>query len=128
MRYKFPTIVMMAMLGLAGCDKVERADQSQMPTEQPAVAPAPAPAVVAPEPPTPPAPKIAPEGEFYVTQRVEIITDSGVFGVKPGTKVKLVRKEGATMIVTDGKQEFKLQPEVLTNDLDVAAQIAPVRS
>jgi hypothetical protein len=127
MKLKFPTIFL--TLALVGCDQVERADQAQTPpSEEPAPSPAPtptpAPVAVAPTPTPAPVPRLAPEGVYYVTQRVDITTDSGVIGVKAGTQVKLVRKDNTTMVVSDGKQEFPVQSQVLTNDLDVVGRIA----
>jgi hypothetical protein len=129
MKRTFPAMVL--VLALAGCDKVERTDQAPATPaqEQPGLSPKPAPAplpevaAVAPAPVPPPAPRLAPEGVFYATQRIEVTTESGVVGLKVGAQVKLVRRTDTAMVVTDGRQEFTVPPHVLTNDLDVAMRM-----
>ena len=79
---------------------------------------------VAQPPPMPvrPIKRLAPEGVFYAIQAFSITTDAGVRGIRAGTPVKLLRDDGATLRVTDGQKEFDARRELLTNDLDIAAQ------
>jgi hypothetical protein len=76
------------------------------------------------EPPMPvvPAKRLAPEGVFYAVQAFSVMTDDGVRGIRAGTPLKLLKDAGATMRVTDGKEEFEAKREHLTNDLDIAGQ------
>ncbi len=76
------------------------------------------------EPPMPLAPvkRLAPEGVFYAVQAFSVMTEDGVRGIRAGTPVKLVKDNGTTIRVTDGKQEFDAKREHLTNDLDLASQ------
>ena len=68
-----------------------------------------------------PARNLAPPGTWYVIQRVTVTTDSGITGVAPGTRVTMV-SPGPPMRVTDGQNQFDVQPDQVTNDLDIAAQ------
>jgi hypothetical protein len=65
----------------------------------------------------------APEGTFYLLQRIAVTTDTGVIGIVPGTRVTLV-KGGTPMRVSNGEFEFDAGPEQLTNDLDLAAKVS----
>jgi hypothetical protein len=89
-------------------------------TPAPTATPTPPPPLVAIAPPTPQR-NLAPAGTFYIVQRVTITTDSGITGVAPGTKVTMV-SPGPPMRVSDGQNEFEVQPEQVTNDLDIAAR------
>jgi hypothetical protein len=83
--------------------------------------PTPAPAVIAVAP-SAPRKNLAPPGTFYLIQRVSITTDSGITGLAPGTRVTMV-SPGPPMQVTDGQNQFDVQPDQVTNDMDVAAQV-----
>lgn len=72
--------------------------------------------------PVAPVKRLAPEGVFYAIQAFSISTEDGIRGIRAGTPVRLIKDGGATLRVTDGKQEFDAKREHLTNDLDVAAQ------
>ena len=74
-----------------------------------------------PAAPVAPSRRLAPEGTFYVIQRISATTDSGVVAVPVGTKVT-VTKAGVPLRVTDGKTEFAVAPNQITNDLDVAGR------
>ena len=63
-----------------------------------------------------------PEGTYFLVQRVSVMTDAGVVGELPGTKVTLVAA-GPPMRVSDGQNEFEVAPEQITNDLDVATRV-----
>jgi hypothetical protein len=104
-------------------------------SNKPAPAPAPPPVTIATPAPTatpqpvpiaiaPPTPRknLAPAGTFYVIQRISLTTDSGITGIAPGTRLTMV-SPGPPMRVTDGQNEFEVQPEQVTNDLDIAAQV-----
>lgn len=73
---------------------------------------------------TKPAPKarLAPEGTFYLVERISVMTDSGTFGVDAGTKVTAV-KGGTRMRVTDGKNIFEVSSAQVTRDIDLAGRI-----
>lgn len=94
-------------------------------------APAPAPTKVEPERPKAeperPAPvvpsrRLAPEGTFFVLQRLSIPTETGITSIAPGTKVTVVRT-GPPLHLSDGKVEFDASPEQVTNDIDLATQV-----
>ena len=67
--------------------------------------------------------RLAPEGVFFVLQRLSTTTDSGVASAVPGTKVTLVR-DGLPMRVSDGQNEYDALASQLTNDMDVAEKLA----
>lgn len=67
--------------------------------------------------------RLAPDGTFFMTEYVSIQTSDGVDGVKPGSRVTLVKDLGRTLKVTDGRLTFEVQRRQLTNDLDLAAQL-----
>jgi hypothetical protein len=74
----------------------------------------------------PPAPTVrhfAPDGTFYVLQRLSVTTDDGILGVPAGAKVSLVEDKGTSKLVTDGKNKFEVDPSQVTNDLDVIEQM-----
>lgn len=73
---------------------------------------------------TKPAPKtrLAPEGTFYLIERISVVTDSGTVGVGAGTKVTVV-KGGTRMRVTDGRNVFDVSSAQLTRDIDLAGRI-----
>ncbi len=91
------------------------------PTPAPA-APTPAPEIAKPkDEPKPvaqiPEKRLAPEGVFYFVKAFSLTTDSGIRGVRLGTPVRLIKDAGTTMRVTDGRDEFDVQKDYLTNDL-----------
>ena len=67
---------------------------------------------------------LAPEGTFFLTERVAKQVDYGIYSVAPGSKVQRVSQDGAVMKVTDGHETFELTPAQLTNDLDLASALA----
>ena len=81
-----------------------------------------------PASPTETAKRLAPTGVYYVVQGFSITTDEGVKGVRPGTKVTLIKDGGASLRVSDGPQEFDVRRELLTNDLDLAAKVSFVQN
>lgn len=79
------------------------------------------PSRVAPSPSA--APKIAPPGIYFLTERVVTQTESGVQALNPGDEVRLMyRHKDGTMLVTDGRYEFRVKPSSVSR---VRAQTAP---
>lgn len=72
---------------------------------------------------TPSQPVLAPEGIFFVTENISIMHDAGVIGIAPGTRVRLVKQKGPLMLVSDGKNEFEVAPDQVTNDTVVAQKL-----
>jgi len=117
---RFFPILIFAMAAYVGCVVWQNYGRKYNPEaviDQPAAAPE----VVAAVPPAP-AGNFAPEGVYFLLERVSVMTDSGVIGDPPGTKVTLV-KAGPPMRVTDGKNEFDVTPAQVTNDLDAATRV-----
>lgn len=118
---------------LAGCGKQAEPGVSDA-TPVSEATPAVAEAALPPAPPeAPKEPRLAPEGVFYLVRKVSVTTDSGISSAHPGTRVTLVREEDGKMIVHDGRMEFAVQQDFLTNDLDeaealVVRPVAAVRS
>jgi hypothetical protein len=69
-------------------------------------------------------PRLAPEGTYFLLQRVSLRTDSGVIGFAPGTKVTLVNQGDSVSTVSDGEYQFTVASSQLTNDLDMAENVA----
>jgi hypothetical protein len=69
-------------------------------------------------------PRPAPEGTYFLLQRVSLKIDSGVVGFAPGTKVTLVENNHPMRTVTDGTYQFQVPSSSLTNDLNVAEDVA----
>ena len=103
----------------------ERKEPAASPMKE--AAPTPKTAKTGPQPEVAPAPalakRLAPQGIFYAVQGFSATTDEGVKGVRPGTKVTLVKDNGTSLRVTDGKQAFDVRRELLTDDLDVVARV-----
>jgi hypothetical protein len=68
--------------------------------------------------------RLAPEGVFFLTERMILRSNSGVVGFAPGTRVRVVQDKGETFNVTDGSTTFDVPADELTNDLDLAALVA----
>lgn len=71
-----------------------------------------------------PARHLAPEGTYFLLQRVALTTHSGVIGFAPGTKVNLAVRNDSISTVTVGEHKFDVESSQLTNDLDIAASVA----
>ena len=69
-------------------------------------------------------PRLAPEGTYFLLQRVSLKTDSGVVGFAPGTKVTMVNQGASMSTVSDGEYQFMVASSQLTNDLDMAENVA----
>ncbi len=76
--------------------------------------------------PVPPPKRLAPDGVYFVTERLSFTTDDGAFTVKAGTRVTRVKGDDKTMEVSDGQRQFTVQPFQVTNDLDEAGKIGRV--
>jgi len=130
---------------LSGCSKPSASTDNQPPeatTPPPAQAPAPAPKPVASstvsstspdktpakstEEPAAPAKVFAPEGTLFALQRITITNDDGVFSVPGGTKLKIVRKAGEGYVVSDGKREFSVEAQQVTNEVTAASAATQV--
>ena len=53
-------------------------------------------------------------------ERVAVKSKSGVAGFAPGTRVKLVKDQGETLLVQSEDTKFEVHGDQLTNDLDLA--------
>jgi hypothetical protein len=74
--------------------------------------------------PTPPTKRLAPEGVYFLLERVYIPSNSGGTGLSPGTPVTLLNSNGSISRVSDGNHDFEIKSSQLTNDLDIAARVA----
>lgn len=75
-------------------------------------------ATPAPQPPEP-AKRYAPEGVYFLVQRVSISNENGIVGIPAGRQVKILKQTKTGMHVTDGTTQFDVTPNQLTNDLDI---------
>src|SRR5438876_3965580 len=105
--------------------------QAQRTPPKPAAAARSTPAKSQPVRPTPAArsvavkePRLAPEGTYLLLQRVSLKIDSGVVGFAPGTKVTMVNQGAQLSTVSDGQYQFAVVSSQLTNDLNVAEDVA----
>ena len=104
--------------------------QAQRTPPKPATAARPTPAKVQVAKPTPARsvatrqPRLAPEGTYFLRQRVSLKIDSGVVGFAPGTKVTMIQQGDPLSTVSDGKYQFSVAPSLLTNDLNIAEDVA----
>ena len=124
------TVPVAAITLTTGCkEPVEESVETPPPVvvETPVPAtPAPAtPAPATPPPPisevaTPPPNYFAPEGVFYLVRAVSVESDSGLVGLKPGTKV--VRQPDGSFRTDE--HTLKLAPDQITNDLRVLQQVS----
>ncbi|MGC3989182.1 MAG: hypothetical protein QM796_05775 [Chthoniobacteraceae bacterium] len=116
------------VVALSACSKPE-SQESPAPTPTPtapanpasAAIPLPASApVIAAVSATPAAPNLAPAGIYFLTQRISMMTDSGIQAFPPGTKLTKL----ANGHYQADSTELTLQPSQVTNDLDVAAALS----
>ncbi|PYK63396.1 MAG: hypothetical protein DME50_17580 [Verrucomicrobia bacterium] len=104
--------------------------QAQRTPAKPATAARPTPAKVQVAKPTPARsvatrqPRPAPEGTYFLLQRVSLKIDSGVVGFAPGTKVTMVQQGPQLSTVSDGQYQFGVVSSQLTNDLNIAEDVA----
>jgi hypothetical protein len=69
-------------------------------------------------------PRLAPEGTYFLLQRVSLKIDSGIVGFAPGTQVTMVEQGDPLSTVTDGQYQFAVVSSQLTNDLNIAEDVA----
>lgn len=128
---KLTPILALTLLALAACEKKLTVSTAPAPTPEPIAPATPAPtatpapvpkiAEATPAPATPaPASHLAPEGVFFLTVAKSIMTDDGIIGLPPGTKV-LRQAEGAYLA---GEHKLTLRADEVTNDLRMAQQLA----
>ena len=104
--------------------------QAQRTPAKPATAARPTPAKVQVAKPTPARsvatrqPRLAPEGTYFLLQRVSLKIDSGVVGFAPGTKVTMIQQGDPLSTVSDGQYQFGVVSSQLTNDLNIAEDVA----
>ena len=104
--------------------------QAQRTPAKPATAARPTPAKVQVAKPTPARsvatrqPRLAPEGTYFLRQRVSLKIDSGVVGFAPGTKVTMIQQGDPLSTVSDGQYQFGVVSSQLTNDLNIAEDVA----
>jgi len=104
--------------------------QAQRTPAKPATAARPTPAKVQVGKPTPARsvatrqPRLAPEGTYFLRQRVSLKIDSGVVGFAPGTKVTMIQQGDPLSTVSDGQYQFGVVSSQLTNDLNIAEDVA----
>jgi hypothetical protein len=63
----------------------------------------------------------APDGVFFLTERVTLTAKSGVISFAPGTAVRLISRNGDMFRVTDGQVTLEVSKENLTKDVHEAA-------
>jgi len=69
-------------------------------------------------------PRLAPEGTYFLLRRVSLNIDSGVVGFAPGTKVTMIQQGDPLSTVSDGQYQFGVVSSQLTNDLNIAEDVA----
>lgn len=110
------------LLATFSCQKIDEQKSAQSSPGPSLIAKAPAPAV--PRPGQKEHHRLAPVGVFFLMERVALITDSGVIGFAPGTRVRLIKDKGETFLVTDSTTNFDVSPDKLTDDIDLGALAA----
>jgi hypothetical protein len=96
-----------------------RSISSKRPAAQPrAATPTPTRSILAKQP------RLAPEGTYFLLQRVSLKTEAGVIGFAPGTKVTMLDQGDSMSTVSDGKFQFTVASSQLTNDMNVAENVS----
>ncbi|MDR3406454.1 MAG: hypothetical protein P4L99_28475 [Chthoniobacter sp.] len=106
----------------SACGKApQTSDAPSSPEPERHVATTPAPTAAAPAPVATPEPNhLAPEGVFFLTEKVNVEKKDGIIGYPAGTKV--VRMGGG--FVTPDGEKIAPRPDQMTNDLRIAQQAA----
>ena len=71
----------------------------------------------------PPSRKAVP-GFLYVLRYVSTTTETGLVGVGPGTRLALLDRGRTKSTLTDGTNDFVVENEYVTDDMDAAAMAA----
>lgn len=71
---------------------------------------------------------LAPDGTFFLLQRVTKSTQFGVYSLGPGSEVHRVAQQGRKLTVSDGREQFDVDSSHLTNDLDKAAGLQQMQN
>jgi len=110
-------------LSFANAHPVNVVENATAPTVQQQPSSSSSPASAPPEPIAPANHRLAPEGTLYLIKYYGVKKVSGVIGVLPGTRLKLVKDLGETMKVKTADEyriEFEVDSDKLTNDIDLA--------
>ena len=75
-------------------------------------------------PHAPPRQVYAPEGVFFLNERVVLKRSSGILAIVPGTAVRVLSQNGDMFHVTDGTVNFDVTKDKLTNDVNRAALLS----
>jgi hypothetical protein len=67
---------------------------------------------------------LAPAGIYFAIEYMSVHSPGGITGIAPGTRVELVQDMGEVVRVTTGQLQFDAKKYQLTNDLDIAAEVA----
>jgi hypothetical protein len=65
---------------------------------------------------------VAPPGVFYMLERVSAETKNGIVAVVPGDEVKLLKRTGDVLTVSNGTADFEVKASQVTDDLDRARE------
>jgi hypothetical protein len=61
---------------------------------------------------------------LWLTERVAVVTKTGVIGILPGTKVTVIRINGDKLILNDGSQDFEALRSQVTDKPETAERAA----
>ena len=109
---------------LAACSKkpsVERVEDAPEPVKVAESTPAPATPAATPAVAEVPPDPLAPEGVFFLLAKASVMTDDGIVGLPPGTKVTKVE---AGSYKDDQGRTLSLKDEQVTNNLRLAKEAA----
>jgi hypothetical protein len=59
-------------------------------------------------------------GPLYLARRVAISTEESLYGLKPGTELKLIEERPETLLVEAEGMQFEIDPRHTTRDRDLA--------
>jgi len=72
--------------------------------------------------PTPTPASLPKNRYYYILAYTSVMTDSGVIGVIPGTRVIFIEDREGMYYVTDGRQKFSIDPAFVTADIGKAKE------
>ena len=58
-----------------------------------------------------------------MTEDISVRLPAGILGVLAGTQVKMLKDNGDTLHVTDGRDEYDVKKSQVTNELEIARRI-----